>query len=452
MDLPVPQSDEPTRIIGEVMPEEWQPGMLRFALQGPPPDLAVTATFLRFGGLLRNAGLPATTGRMLDLLRAMPWLDLHTADDFYWASRCLLTERAEDLPVFDRAFLAFFQPARPPESTSQPTALAMPRVVRTPGDEDAVPTPSLEASADPEMERVGKSVRSDREKKKEETDRSQGEGAGLLSWTFEELLRQKDFGALSPEELRAMRRLLAQMEWKVAHRRSRRLVRANKGRHVDWRRSYRRNIGHGGVLLELERQRPKIVKRQLIVIADVSGSMDRYTRPVLQLVHTMRSGHGRVEAFVFGSRLTRVTRHMACRDPDAALARMSESVVDWAGGTRIGDSLKNFNRNWARRVLGRGSVVIVVSDGWDRGDPAKTRTAMASLQRRCHRLIWLNPALGGPTVRPMPLGMKAAIPFIDDLMPARNLNDLAAVGALLAGITGSRPARRGVPPPPAESR
>lgn len=435
---PAPDDEQP----------QWQPGMLRLNLKGTPPDMAITAGFLRFGAFLRAQGLPATTGRMLELLRAVPWLDLHSYEEFFLASRCLLTERAEDIAVFDRAFLAFFDTPAVDEGTEttgapQPT----PRLVKSQPAAPSVQMASLDEDAEPDDQRVGETIRSDRERHQEETNIGQGEGSGLLSWTDEELLRRKDFGALTPEELRACRRLLAQMQWQVAQRRSRRLVHATKGRHIDWRRSYRRNIGYGAVLLELERQQTKVVKRPLVVIADVSGSMDRYTRPVLQLVHTMRAGHGRVEAFVFGTRLTRVTRHLQCRDPDASLRKMSEAVTDWAGGTRIGDSLGRFNRGWARRVLGRGSIVIIVSDGWDRGDPQKMTKSMASLQRRCHRLIWLNPALGGPTIRPVPLGMKAATPYIDDLMPARNLDDLAQVGRLLASIRGARPQRRSGRPP-----
>ncbi|MHB8718279.1 MAG: vWA domain-containing protein [Candidatus Dormibacteria bacterium] len=422
----------------------WQPGRLRFDLAEPPPDLAVAASFLRFGAFLRSRGLPATTERLLELLRATPWLDLHTPDQLFWASRCLLTERPADIPVFDQAFFDFFQPQRPPTAEAQRSPHAMPRVMRAEAVENSVALPSLEEAIDADEDRAGQSSRSDREER-EETRPGHGEGAGVLSWSGDELLRQKDFSSLTPEELRACRRLLREMTWRMAQRRSRRLVRAPKGRHVDWGRSLRRNIAHGGVLLDLEYQRRKVVRRPLVVIADVSGSMDRYTRPVLQLVHTMRTGHGRVEAFVFGTRLTRVTRHLECRDPDLALRRMAEGVTDWAGGTRIGDSLRAFNRLWARRLLGRGSVVIILSDGWDRGDPERISRAMAALQRRCHRLIWLNPAIGGPTVRPVPLGMKAASPYIDDLMPARNLDDLAAVGRLLSTIRSGRAERHGTP-------
>lgn len=420
---------------------DWSPGMLRLRLQGQPEPLAIFASFIRFGGYLRACGLPATTGRMLELLRCVDWLDLHTPDELYWASRCLLTERVSDLAVFDKAFFEFFKPERSGEQEAQRSPHAMPRVLSPEQSGNTVPLPSLQEASDEEIDRVGQSAPSDKGPR-EETQRGKGEGAGMLSYSGDEMLRQKDFANLTPDELRAAKRMLREMNWRMAERHSRRLVRARKGRHVDWRRSLRRNIGYGGVMLELDHQRRKIVRRPLIVIADISGSMDRYTRPVLQLVHTMRTGHGRVEAFVFGTRLTRVTRHLQTRDPDAALRKMSEAVVDWAGGTRIGDSLRTFNRTWARRVLGRGSVVIILSDGWDRGDPERMSTAMATLQRRCHRLIWLNPVLGGANTRPVPLGMKAATPYIDDLMPARNLQDLAQVGKLLNSIQSGRADRR----------
>ena len=421
--------------------DEWQPGALSMQLQGAPEPMAVTATFLRFGAHCRAHGLPATTGRMLELLRCIDWLDLHSPDELYWASRTLLTERVSDLAVFDRIFFEFFAPAPGGDNEMMRSPHAMPRVLSPDGKENKAPLPSLDQISEEQQDRVGNSSPSDKGPRNE-TERGKGEGSGLLSYTGDEMLRSKDFSNLTPDELRAAKRLLREMNWRMAERKSRRLVRARKGRHIDWRRSLRRNIGYGGVILELDHQKRKIVRRPLVVIADISGSMDRYTRPVLQLVHTMRTGHGKVEAFVFGTRLTRVTKHLLTRDPDKALRRMSESVMDWAGGTRIGDSIRSFNRTWGRRVLGRGSVVIILSDGWDRGDPERMARAMAALQRRCHRLIWLNPALGGPTTRPVPLGMKAATPYIDDLLPARNLNDLAKVGKLLNSITNARADRR----------
>ncbi|GAC1341751.1 MAG: VWA domain-containing protein [Candidatus Dormibacteria bacterium] len=406
-----------------------------------PPEMAVVATFLRFGAHLRERGLPANPGSVLELLRAMPLLDLHQPDDLYYAARCLLIDRAEHMSVFDEAFLEFWQ-ARQSGAEPDTPPPQLPRMSTEASDEVGLQPPSRSQGTAPAERLPGDSTPDERE----QAETGRGQGAGLLSYSPDELLREKDFGVMTADELRACRRLLSEMRWDVARRRSRRLIRAVKGRHVDWLRSQRLNIGNGGALLELERRERKIVKRRLVVLADVSGSMDRYTRPVLHLVHTMSAGHGRVEAFVFGTRLTRITRQLTGRDPEAALHRLSLSVHDWAGGTRIGEALGVFNRRWARRVLGHGAVVIVVSDGWDRGDPLKVAAAMAQLQRRSHRLIWLNPALGGPTVRPMPLGMLAARPYVDDLLPARNLNDLAQVGRLLAELSGARPVRNAARP------
>jgi uncharacterized protein with von Willebrand factor type A (vWA) domain len=217
---------------------------------------------------------------------------------------------------------------------------------------------------------------------------------------------------------------------------------ARNGDEVDWRGSLRRNVRHGGVLLELDFQRAKTVRRPVVAICDVSGSMDRYTRPILHFIHTMASGFGRTESFVFGTRLTRVTRLLQSRDADQALLRVSGEVKDWSGGTRIGESLRAFNRRWARRVLGRGAVVIVASDGWDKGDPGLLASEVARLQRRCHRLIWLNPALQPGGERPVPVGMRAAAPFVDDLLPARRLEDMAELSRLIGALRPGRPDRR----------
>lgn len=382
---------------------------------------------------------------MLDLFRSLPWIDMRSASDFYDASRCLLVDRWEDLDAFDAAFVEFWGLGRGGFGDSDEPPRGDQRQIEmdTPGETGTYPASRIQTGETRDQPPAEGQTRPAEEPT---APKGQGLGAGVLSWSPDELLRSKDFGALTPEELRAIKKLLAQMEWQVTHRKSRRLVRAIKGRHIDWLRSYRRNIGNGCVLLDLERMQPKTVKRPLIVLADVSGSMDRYTRPVLQLVHTMRSGHGRVEAFVFGTRLSRVTRELRGRDPDRALERISDVVEDWAGGTKIGAAIGMFNRQWARRVLTRGAVVIILSDGWDRGDPHMVRESMARLQRRCHRLIWLNPALGGPVSRPVPLGMQAAMPFIDNLLPARNLNDLMAVGRLLREVDSARPSRRGMSP------
>lgn len=274
-----------------------------------------------------------------------------------------------------------------------------------------------------------------------DSEPGEGEGAGKLSYSPVASIHDKELQALSADEIRRAKRLLAEMRWTVTSRESRRLVRAGNGDRVDWRRSLRRNIRPGGVLLELDQQRPKTVRRPVVAICDVSGSMDRYTRPILHFIHTMASGFGRTESFVFGTRLTRVTRLLHGRDADRALMRVSAEVKDWSGGTRIGDSLRVFNRRWSRRVLGRGAVVLIVSDGWDKGDPVLLRAEVERLQRRCHRLIWLNPALEPGSERPVPAGMRAAAPFVDDLLPARRIEDMAELSRLISALRPGRPAR-----------
>lgn len=393
--------------------------------------------FLRFGRFLRSRGLPVTPGRMLDLLAVVPECDLRTPDDLHLAGRVLLVDRMEDLPLYDRAFHDFWRPALA-AGAREVSPHALPHTGQPAAEETEAPPISRAEPGEPRSRRFAKPVPAP----PIDAPEGHGEGAGKLSYSPVESIHEKELPALTAEEIRSARKLLAEMRWTVTSRRSRRRVRSSNGDRVDWRRSLRRNVKHGGVLLELEEQRPKLVRRPVVALCDVSGSMDRYTRPILHFVHTMASGLGRTESFVFGTRLTRVTRLLEGRDPDRALLRVSGEVKDWSGGTRIGESVRAFNRRWSRRVLGRGAVVIVVSDGWDKGDPELLAIEMARLQRRCHRLIWLNPSLGDGD-RPIPVGMRAASPFVDDLLPARRLDDMAQLSRLMAGLRPGRPARRG---------
>lgn len=391
---------------------------------------------LRFGRFLRNRGLPVTPGRMLDLVAAIPECDLGTPNDLFLAGRALLVDRMEDLAIYDAAFRDFWKPSLA-GGAREASPHALPHAGAPAAEETEAPPITRAEPGEPKSRRFSKPVPSP----PIDSEPGRGEGAGKLSYSPEESIHDKELQALTPDEIRRARRVLAEMRWTVTSRRSRRLIRAQGGDRVDWRRSLRRNVRHGGVLLELDRQRPKTVRRPVVAICDVSGSMDRYTRPILHFIHTMASGFGRTESFVFGTRLTRVTRLLQSRDADRALLRVSGEVKDWSGGTRIGESLRVFNRRWSRRVLGRGAVVLVVSDGWDKGDPLLLRTEIARLQRRCHRLIWLNPALEPGSDRPVPLGMRAAAPFVDDLLPARRLQDMQELSRLIASLKPGRPPR-----------
>jgi uncharacterized protein with von Willebrand factor type A (vWA) domain len=194
-------------------------------------------------------------------------------------------------------------------------------------------------------------------------------------------------------------------------------------------------------MLDLARRGPKLKRRQLVLICDISGSMERYTRLLLHFLYSVEASIRQAEVFVFGTRLTRITRQLRDRDPDGALRAVSGQVQDWSGGTRIGESLRTFNREWARRVLGRGAIVIVISDGWDRGDPAVLAAEMERLQRQAYRLIWLNPLLGAEHYRPLTQGIQAALPWVDDFLPVHNLHSLESLAALLNEIQDTRPER-----------
>lgn len=365
-----------------------------------------------FGRVLREAGLEVGTGRLIDALRGLDHVDVTRQDDVYWALRTTIAARREELEPFDRAFRAWFlrsplrPPPRPPDPR-QPSPLAQ-RVRR-----DA-PLGRESAPSEGEPETVG--------------------------WSAHEVIRRKDFAAMSPEELAAARVLISQMVAGRPRRRSRRLRPHPRGRVLDLRRLARSSLATGGDPVAREFRRRADAPRKLVVLCDVSGSMEAYTRALVLLLHALvRSGRG-VEVFAFATRLTRLTGDLRARDPDLALARAAERVVDWASGTRIGASLKVFNDVWGRRALTRGAVVVVVSDGWERQDPALVGREMARLQRAAYAVIWVNPLKGSPDYQPLGGGMRAALPFVDRFVTGHNLASLEELAGLLDGIEHRRAA------------
>jgi hypothetical protein len=327
------------------------------------------------------------------------------------------------LPVFDRAFEAFWRKPAHGRTTRDLAALGEKRRMRPPTFDPAPPAPDVEdvpgtgtAETPVFSARVGGSAR--------------------------EILRRKDFAELTAEELERVRALIRGLAWRVADRSTRRR-RPGDGEELDLRRTLRTSLRHGGEVLAWERRERRRRPRRIVALADVSGSMERYTRLLLLFLHALSRGlGGRVEVFLFGTRLTRVTRALASRDPDAALAAASAAVPDWSGGTRIGEALRDFNFRWARRVLGGGAVVLVVSDGWDRGDPDLLAREAARLQRSAHRLVWLNPLLGAADYRPLARGIRAALPSVDDFLPVHNLASLEDLARRLERIPADRPRRR----------
>jgi uncharacterized protein with von Willebrand factor type A (vWA) domain len=238
--------------------------------------------------------------------------------------------------------------------------------------------------------------------------------------------------------------MIAALVWQLGERKTRR-GEPGRSRLLDLRRTIRRSLKTGGEVLDWARRAPKRKPRPLVILADISGSMERYTRLLLHFIYSVTAGLDQpVEAFVFSTRLTRITRELRGRDVDRALREVSRAVSDWSGGTRIGAALKAFNFEWGRRVLGRGAIVLLISDGWDRGDVDLLKREMARLQRSCHRLIWLNPLLGSPAYEPLTRGMQAALPYIDDFLPVHNLASLEDLAERLTELRERRVVRKQV--------
>jgi len=382
----------------------------------PDPGAVLTRNWLHFGRILRGLGFDAGPARMLPFLTALTVIDLHRADDLRTAVHIHFARRRDELAILDRALAAFLR-----------------------GNAPSVESPSSSATTSSER---GVTITGRQLKVLDEDGAAEGaEEQEVASYSQAEVLREKDFDTLTEAEMAEVRRLTRLMRLPAGLARSRR-ARAGGHDQLDMRRLLRRSLRFGGELLVFSWKSPTLRPRPLVLLCDISGSMERYTRLLLNFAYALKNASTRVEAFVFATRLTRITRLLRSHDVDAALNRVMASVDDWSGGTRIGEAIEAFNRRYARRVLSHGATVAIISDGWDRGDAAQMRRAIARLQRSCHRLIWMNPLMGAPGYEPLTLGLQAALPFVDDFLPAHNLANLEALGILLLETAGRRPVRR----------
>ena len=359
---------------------------------------------LIFDRVLRRAGVQTHAGRLGELVEALGHVDLHARNEVYHACRALLVHRPEQIAIFDLAFAAFWRQhhdgARP--GRAAPNQPAEPHVSVIEIEEAPAPDDEGDAAA----------------------DGAQTPERRVTTWSDRGGLAERDFAAFTSDELAEARAALARLVWHPGQRRTRRWVRG-RGARVDLRRAIAGSLRTGGDIVRLPRRIRRVRPRPLVLLCDVSGSMERYSRMLLHFAHAVTRVHRRVETFLFSTRLTRVTRELRAAGPDQALAAVSRSVSDWSGGTRIGGAVKEFHQRWGRRVLHGGPVVLLISDGWDRGDPADLGRQIARLQRSCHRLIWLNPLIGTTDYAPLTRGLQAALPFVDDFLPARTLGNLA---------------------------
>ncbi|GCE16616.1 vWA domain-containing protein [Dictyobacter kobayashii] len=427
----------------------------------PPEDQAIQALSAKelehgerllyrlteFGRLLWESGINVGPHQLLDLAETLNFIDITNAEDFYATLKCSLLTRHEQTAIFDQMFYYFWSMRsnldKKLENNTNSGIKREERQMRLPPSERKRLAEHLKTS-EMRKELRGEMRPTERKRTAEEDDEESkndlGEPQGTAYSAIEQL-RKKDFENFTWEEVQEAKRLMAEMHWNLGQRSTRRKAPARSGSYPDMRRIVRRNLKYGAEMIELTWREIKQKPRPLVIICDISGSMSLYSRLLLHFIHTVSNGLMNVEAFVFGTRLTRITRQLKKRDVDDAVRDVSKSVQDWSGGTRIGDALHYFNYHWAKRVLGRGAVVLIISDGWDRGEADTLRVEMDRLQRSCHRLIWLNPLLGSPDYRPLTIGMKTSLPFIDDFLPSHNLDSLFSLGNLLSNIDDSRPDR-----------
>jgi uncharacterized protein len=365
---------------------------------------------------MRSGGARVGVDELLGAHRALGAVDASSREQAYFALRSALCSRRDDLAVFDAAFEALFAPTRsdwetpePPEALTGAASLVLPRM-SVPSGGGAQPTGELEPVP--------------------------------VAWSDVELIHQKDFADYTDAERVLARRIMASLARRGPTRSSRRTRPARRrgepphAARPDLRNTIRASLRYGGEPVERHWREPGRRQRQLVLVCDVSGSMEPYARMLLQYMQACVAARRRVEAFVFGTRLTRVTTELRGREPDRALARASAAADDWSGGTRIGEALATLNREHGRR-LGRGSIVVLLSDGWDRGDPAQLAEEMARLGRCAHRLVWLNPLKAHPEYEPLTRGMQAALPHLDHFLAGNSLASLEELAALMEGGFGS---------------
>jgi len=369
------------------------------------PSPAAERLAVAFARILRGAGIDVPVGRAVTFAEALTLTGVDRSQAVYWAGRTTLLARPEDVPAYDNAFNAFWR-GRYAMTIARGAPVELTIVLDT--DEEA---PAGEGD-----------------------EPTESEGPTLVvRFSRQEVLRQKDFAAYTHAEFEEARRLMADLRLHGALRRSRRRRPSRKAEgRPDLRRTVRRSLRSGGEPIRRAFTEPGERPRRIVLICDVSGSMEPYSRALVRFLHAAVVGRGRIEAFALGTRLTRITRELSSRDPDAALARAARSVPDWSGGTRLGEGLRAFNDQWGVRGMARGSVVVILSDGWDRGDPELLAEQMQRLHRVAYRTVWVNPLKASPGYAPLAAGMAAALPYVDEFVEGHSLDSLQTLAEVIS--------------------
>ena len=376
----------------------------------PSPDGGtLLANVMYFGRLLRRAGVPVDQGQTATFLRALTLLGVDDRADVRVAGRTIFVRRFEDQGIYEAAFELFWRR----RGKGSRLESQLPRI-RQRGDRGR----AADAHQAPDGAGLEESLATVRAR----------------AAASKEILRHADFAAMTPQESRDAQAMLEALRPRLPMRRARRSRTDRSGHRPATRAMLRHALASGGEALRWKwlgrTQRP----RPIVLVCDISGSMERYSRFMLRFAHALRLSGARVEVFVFATRLTRITRQLGIRSPDAALRRVADKVVDWSGGTRIGESLRELNRRWVRRTIRSGAVVLLVSDGWERGDSALLASEMAILQRSCHRLVWLDPLAGRPDFEPATQGLRAALPYVDDFVPCGSVASLEEMAERLGRL------------------
>jgi uncharacterized protein with von Willebrand factor type A (vWA) domain len=393
----------------------------------PPPEGRLAENVIHFARALRKAGLPVGPGRVVEAVRAVEAAGFTDRGDFYFALQACFVSRPEHREVFAQVFRLFW---RDPQFLEHMMGLLLPLVrdAHAPHQPQAAERRAAEALVD--------GAEAPPPPPREESEEGEVEIDATLTFSLDERLKHLDFEQMSAEEMAQARRALARIELPVRPIASRRARVDPNGRIADWRGTMRGALRSGGEIRRLARKAPRIRWPNLVALCDISGSMAGYSRVLLQFLHAAANAKGagwaEVHAFTFGTRLTNITRHLRQRDVDAALAASGRAARDWEGGTRIGASLHAFNRDWSRRVLGQGAVVLLITDGLDREDPGTLRREMERLRLSARRVIWLNPLLRWEGFAPRAQGVRAILPEVDAFLSCHSLASLEDLAAALA--------------------